>query len=202
MTCTFSSLNIVLILLCAIFLTYMFCPWLCPHSGCLLSKCCVFRIGVNGAKTSCGISHILGILVMNSLRLIDISSNIHFPSVLLNCVEREIINEIYIYLSVNLAKVTLSSKRLEDRKIRIRLGNWLNKIWPINSNSCLLVRQIRQKSSVSIPLFWKLFIYSIFICIKLHVIRWKEGWEQKGCQKRRTEFPIRLARVLQGCSSP
>ena len=74
----------------------------------------------------------------------------------------------------------------------LRLGNWLNKIWPINSNSCPLVTQIIQKSSVSIHLFWKLFIYSIFIYIKLHVIRWKEGWEKKGCQKKRTESPINL----------
>lgn len=86
-------------------------------------KCFTISLGFNESEANCGISHILGILVMNSLRLIDISSNIHFPSVLLNCDEREIINEIYIYLSVNVAKVTLSSKRLEDRKIRIRLGN-------------------------------------------------------------------------------
>ena len=76
----------------------------------------------------------------------------------------------YIHLSVNLAKVTVSSKvvREQEHGVRIRLGNWLNKIWPINSNSCLLVTQIRQKSSVSIALFWKLFIYNNFICIKVH----------------------------------
>ena len=55
-------------------------------------------LGFNEAEANCGISHILDILVMNSLRPIDISSNIHFPSVLLNCVEREIINEIYIFV--------------------------------------------------------------------------------------------------------
>ena len=75
----------------------------------------------------------------------------------------------YIHLSVNLAKVTVSSKvvRGQEHGVRIRLGNWLNKIWPINSNSCLLVTQIRQKRSVSIALFWKLFIYNNFICIKV-----------------------------------
>ena len=127
---------------------------------------------------------------MNILRLIFRATSISRLSSWIVLNERLLMR--YIYLSVNLAKVTLSSKQLEDRKIRIRLGNWLNKIWPNNSNSCLLVTQIRQKSSVSIPLFWKLFIYSIFIYIKLHVIRWKEGWEKKGCQKRRTESPINL----------
>jgi len=61
-------------------------------------KCFTISLGFNGAEANCGISHILDILVMNSLRLIDNSSNINFPSVLLNCVEREIINEIYIFV--------------------------------------------------------------------------------------------------------
>ena len=61
-------------------------------------KCFTISLGFNEAEANCGISHILDILAMNILRLIDISSNIHFPSVLLNCVEREIINEMYIFV--------------------------------------------------------------------------------------------------------
>ena len=60
------SLNNVLILLCVIFLTYMCCPWLCSHGGWLLLKCSAIGIGFNGAKTNCGIAHILGILLRNS----------------------------------------------------------------------------------------------------------------------------------------
>ena len=66
LTCTFSSLINVLILLCVIFLTYMCCPWLCSDGGWLFLKCSAVGIGFNGAKTNCGIARILGVLLMNS----------------------------------------------------------------------------------------------------------------------------------------
>ena len=64
--CTFSSFNNVLVLLCAIFLTYMCCPRLCSHGWWLLRKCSAIGIGFNAAKTNRGIARILGILLMNS----------------------------------------------------------------------------------------------------------------------------------------
>ena len=48
--------NLLLILLCVIFLNYMCCPWLslhCGHCGWLL-KCYAIGIGFNGAKTNWG----------------------------------------------------------------------------------------------------------------------------------------------------
>ena len=65
-TCVFSSLNDVLILLCIIFLTPIYVLpvteltlWVAPPE----MFCSWYRIE---AETNCGISHILGILLMNS----------------------------------------------------------------------------------------------------------------------------------------
>ena len=66
LTYTLSSLNDVLILLCVIFLTYMFCPWLCSHCGWLFLKSSAIGIGFNGAETNRGIADISGIRLMNS----------------------------------------------------------------------------------------------------------------------------------------
>ena len=145
---------------------------MCSHCGWLLLKCFTIGLGWNGAETNCGISaHILDIVVMNSFttayRYFE-QQQCRVCSLWIWLNERLLMR--YIHLSVNLAKVTVSSKvvRGQEHGVRIRLGNWLNKIWPINSNSCLLVTQIRQKRSVSIALFWKFFIYNNSICIKVH----------------------------------
>ena len=40
---------------------------MCSHCGWLLLKCYAIGIGFNGAETNCGIAHILGILLMNTV---------------------------------------------------------------------------------------------------------------------------------------
>ena len=67
LTCVFSSLNNVFILLCIVFLTHIYvlfatvlALWVAPP------ECSAIGIGFNGAETNCRIAHILGILLMNS----------------------------------------------------------------------------------------------------------------------------------------
>ena len=113
------------------------------------SKCFTISLGFNGAEANCGISHILDILVMNSLRLIDISSNINFPSVLLNCVEREIINEILSGLK--------TQGEAESFNTWLYTTEWMNWMSHNQHNFYFNSYQFAISSKLSIPLCWFAF---------------------------------------------